>query len=42
MEIKKAVEKTDFVSMQQDGVLKVISGITTFEEVEKITGKIEF
>jgi type II secretory ATPase GspE/PulE/Tfp pilus assembly ATPase PilB-like protein len=28
--------------MQQDGVLKVLSGITTFEEVEETTGKIEW
>ncbi|OGY64164.1 MAG: hypothetical protein A3I89_03900 [Candidatus Harrisonbacteria bacterium RIFCSPLOWO2_02_FULL_41_11] len=28
------------VTMQQDGILKVISGITTMEEVEKLTGPI--
>jgi len=26
--------------MQQDGILKVISGMTTFEEVEGVTGPI--
>jgi type II secretory ATPase GspE/PulE/Tfp pilus assembly ATPase PilB-like protein len=30
------------VTMQQDGILKTISGITTFEEVEGITGQIIF
>ncbi len=42
MEIKQEVKKTDFVTMQQDGVLKVISGLTTFEELEDISGKIEW
>jgi len=28
--------------MQQDGVLKVISGLTTLEEVEEVTGKIKW
>lgn len=42
IEIEKAIAQTDFVSMQQDGVLKVLSGATTFEEVEEVTGKIEW
>jgi len=42
MEIKQEVQKTDFVTMQQDGVLKVVSGLTTFEELEEISGKIEW
>jgi len=29
-------------TMQQDGVLKIISGITTFTEVEAVTGEIEW
>ena len=40
LEIEKEVGKTDFVSMQQDGFLKAISGMTTLEEVEDVTGKI--
>jgi type II secretory ATPase GspE/PulE/Tfp pilus assembly ATPase PilB-like protein len=28
--------------MEQDGILKVISGITTFEEVESVTGPINW
>ncbi len=39
-DIEKEVAKTDFVSMQQDGVLKIITGMTTFEEVEETTGKV--
>jgi len=42
IEIEKSAMQTDFVSMQQDGVLKVIRGVTTFEEVEEVTGKIEW
>ena len=42
IEIQEFALKQGMATMQQDGVLKVISGITTFEEVEKITGKIEF
>jgi type II secretory ATPase GspE/PulE/Tfp pilus assembly ATPase PilB-like protein len=40
MDIEREVAKTDFVSMQQDGILKIISGMTTFEEVEETTGKV--
>ena len=29
------------VTMQQDGLLKVINGVTTIEEVEKVTGPLE-
>jgi len=40
--IQKFALEQGMVTMQQDGILKVISGITTFEEVEGITGPIEF
>ncbi len=39
--IKELAEKKGIVLMQEDGILKVISGITTFEEVENTTGLIE-
>ncbi len=32
--------KQGMVTMQEDGVLKIISGVTTFEEVEEVTGPI--
>lgn len=41
IEIEKEIEKTDFVNMQQDGVIKVISGVTTLNEVKRIVGKID-
>lgn len=42
IEIAKTIAASDFVSMQEDGILKVVSGMTTFEEVEDATGKIEW
>ncbi|TSC95802.1 MAG: Uncharacterized protein Athens071426_505 [Parcubacteria group bacterium Athens0714_26] len=42
IEIQEFALKQGMVTMQQDGVLKAISGVTTFDEVEKITGPLEF
>ncbi len=36
--IKKFAAEQGMVTMQEDGILKVLSGITTFDEVEEITG----
>ena len=41
-EIDQAVKNKGFISMQDDGILKVIKGGTTFAEVEDSTGKIEW
>src|SRR3989344_6350747 len=38
--IKKFALEQEMTTMQQDGILKVISGITTLEEVEAVTGPI--
>jgi len=40
--IKKLALEKGMATMQQDGILKVISGITTFDEVEKTTGALEW
>ncbi|MBI4085737.1 MAG: Flp pilus assembly complex ATPase component TadA [Candidatus Liptonbacteria bacterium] len=40
--LKKLAEKQGMVTMQEDGILKVLSGITSFEEVEENTGPIEW
>lgn len=40
--IKKLAAKQGMVEMQADGILKVIDGVTTLEEVEKATGPIEW
>ncbi len=39
-EIREMARKQRMVTLQEDGVLKVISGITSFAEVESITGEI--
>jgi len=41
IEIDELSRKKGMVSLQQDGILKIIQGLTTFEEVEKITGPLE-
>lgn len=38
--LKQDLPGQGMVTMQQDGLLKVISGITTVEEIEKVTGPI--
>jgi len=40
--VKKLAVENGMVTMQQDGVLKVMAGITTFDEIEKATGPISF
>ncbi|MEK7479377.1 MAG: GspE/PulE family protein [Patescibacteria group bacterium] len=42
MAIKKKAREAGMVLMQEDGVLKVLEGVTTFQEVEHVTGKIEW
>lgn len=42
IEIQEFALRQGMVTMQQDGILKMISGITTLEEVEKATGPIQF
>lgn len=40
-EIRKAAEKEGMLTMNQDGILKVIEGLTTFQEVWRTTGRDE-
>jgi len=40
--LKELANKKQMTTMQEDGILKVLSGITTFEEVEGATGPIEW
>lgn len=40
IEIDKEVKGSNFVSIKQDGILKVVLGITTIDEVESVAGKI--
>lgn len=41
MELFGAARKEGMVTMQEDGVLKVLAGMTSFAEVERLTGPIE-
>jgi type IV pilus assembly protein PilB len=38
--LRKVAERQQMVTMQQDGIMKVLAGITTIEEVEGVTGEI--
>lgn len=40
--LRKLAKSQDMVTMQQDGVLKVLRGETNFEEVESVTGPINW
>lgn len=42
LDIKKAASAQAVVTVQQSGILKVLEGITTMEEVERVTGPIAF
>ena len=39
VDLKKAAEKEGMVPMRKDGLIKVIKGITTIEEVERVAPK---
>lgn len=40
IELKEAARKEGMVALQEDGILKALQGITSFEEVERLTGPI--
>lgn len=40
--LKELAKKQGMVTMQEDGILKVLEGATTFNEVESVTGPIEW
>ncbi len=40
--LKKFADSQEMVSMQADGILKVLQGLTSFDEVESVTGRIEW
>lgn len=40
--LKEAAQKEGMVTLQEDGLLKALKGITSLEEVERLTGKIEW
>ncbi|TSA44574.1 type II/IV secretion system protein, partial [bacterium] len=40
IQLKDLAKKQGMVTMQEDGLLKVLSGVTSFDEVERLTGEI--
>lgn len=40
-ELKEAAKKTGMVTMAQDAIIKILQGITTIEEAERILGSLE-
>ena len=42
IDLKKYAKEQGMVTMQEDGILKVLLGITSFSEVERMTGRIEW
>ena len=42
VKIQEFAERRGMVTMQQDGILKIINGITSVEEVESVTGPLEW
>lgn len=42
LDLQNLAKEQEMTTMQQDGIIKVLSGLTTFEEVEKTTGPLIF
>ncbi|MBI2038631.1 MAG: hypothetical protein HYT19_01775 [Candidatus Nealsonbacteria bacterium] len=38
-ELKEKAVKSGMVTMKQDGFIKILEGMTTIEEVERVTGE---
>lgn len=41
VELKEAAKKTGMVTMMQDAIIKILRGVTTIEETERILGSLE-
>jgi type IV pilus assembly protein PilB len=42
LELKSLAKEQGMVTMQVDGLLKVLQGITSLDEVERLTGPIQW
>jgi type IV pilus assembly protein PilB len=42
IQLRKLAQEEGMVSMQEDGILKVIKGLTDFKEIERLTGPIDW
>jgi len=41
LEIKKAAQAGGMITLRQDGLLKALDGLTSIDEVERVTGELE-
>jgi type II secretory ATPase GspE/PulE/Tfp pilus assembly ATPase PilB-like protein len=41
LEIKKAAQAGGMITLRQDGLLKALDGLTSIEEIERVTGELE-
>ena len=41
MQVRQAVVREGMITLQQDGILRMLEGVTTLEEVERVTGPLE-
>jgi len=41
LDIKQMAREQGMITMQEDGVLKVLKGITSLEEIERATGVLQ-
>jgi type II secretory ATPase GspE/PulE/Tfp pilus assembly ATPase PilB-like protein len=41
LEIKKAAQEAGMITLRQDGLIKALEGLTTIDEVERVTGELE-
>ena len=41
MQVRQAVVRAGMVTLQQDGILRLLEGTTTLEEIERVTGPLE-
>src|SRR3989344_9308913 len=41
MQIRQAVVREGMITLQQDGILRMLEGVTTLDEIERVTGPLE-
>ena len=41
MQVRQAVVREGMITLQQDGILRMLEGITTLDEIERVTGPLE-
>ena len=41
MQVRQAVVREGMITLQQDGILRMLEGVTTLDEIERVTGPLE-